>query len=131
MKHIENWCMYGVHSLNISLTKYGEEDYSPQITIILDDGSERDDMDSMKVITLMLKKSYKNPKDAIYETINGELLYLFEKISSEIIVLNESNEIVENYDYNVDFDEYKRQNEMDEEIHMAMMIKSLKKPTIH
>lgn len=41
--YIENWCMYGVRTISVSVNEYIDEDekfYTPQLTIILDDGKK-------------------------------------------------------------------------------------------
>lgn len=131
-KQIDNWCMYGVKSASVSVCEVADNLYTPQITIILDDGNESDQFEDMKVITLIVGNSYEDAKDALYNTIKDNMVQLFGKISAEGIVLNQYNEIVEKYDFNTDFSDYEDdEEELDRDVMEAMLVKRMNKPTIH
>lgn len=102
MTMIENWTAFEVEYLTLQAHEQyidGEKKYTADYFIFLDDD---EDSDESKGITLLTNRVFDTIDELVYICCN-HLMFFEAPISAELVVVDDDNNIIREYDINEDF----------------------------
>lgn len=112
---IKNWSMFKVNRVAISLIKNETDQYTlykPFVVYFLDDGKEYENLEDMKNISMILDMVMECPKCLSLSILQMmDTMFPNSEIDSRVRIWDRDMELVEDYDFNEDFEDHQSEDE--------------------